>query len=212
MAWDHRVERARKLRTDQRDPLIDVSLDLLAALVALAELEARIFRKRLHPLANRSLRVSQRLQDRVHPPLQLRELLEAHLVDLVGRHGRGRRGLERPAVIFVAVRARPHAGDVGGLGTLQPELVDLALKRGNDRADRDLSSACIPVAGDALLLGPFHERFDNPAASLRVLQRNAELVEGLVDQEARRDEALGAGGADSAEFTIQLARIWGESM
>ena len=86
------------------------------------------------------------------------------------------------------------------------------MKRGNDRADRDLAGACVPVAGDALLFGPFNERVDDRSASLRVLQRYAELVDRLVEQEAGWDEALGLRRADALEFTVELAGILREAV
>ena len=98
------VEPSRKHRTDFREPLVDVRADLGTALVALAELVARVLRERLHTLADAALRIAERLQDWVHPAVQLLKLLQAHLMDLVRREVRRRRRLERPPVIFFAVR------------------------------------------------------------------------------------------------------------
>ena len=88
-------------------PLLDIGHDLGAALVAFAELVLRVLGERLHPVADRALRVAEALEDRVHSALQFLELLQAHLVDLVGREVGGCRGLERPTVIFRAVGAGP---------------------------------------------------------------------------------------------------------
>src|SRR4029079_1192412 len=57
VAGHHRVERTRQLSPDECDPLLDIGLDLVAALFALAELEARILRQRLHALADGALSV-----------------------------------------------------------------------------------------------------------------------------------------------------------
>jgi hypothetical protein len=84
MAGHHGVERPRQDRADLGKALLDIGHDLRPALVTLAELVTRILGQSLHSLANAALRVAYRFQDRVHAPLQLGELLEAHPVDLVG--------------------------------------------------------------------------------------------------------------------------------
>ena len=92
----HRVERARHLRADPGDALLDERHDLGAARIALGELEARVLAQRGHALADRALGVAEAAQDRVHPRLDLGELGQAHLVDFVGRHARGGAGARAP--------------------------------------------------------------------------------------------------------------------
>ena len=120
-------------------------------------------------------------------------------MDLVGRHGRRGRGLERPAVIFVAVRARPHAGDVGRDGALGLQLGDLALERGRDLARRRSCGPGRPNRRRCLSPwsgGRASRRGCRPACAFFSAMR--ELVERLVDQEVRRDEALARGPSASA--------------
>src|SRR3954447_16131715 len=111
--------------------------------------------------------------------MKLRELLQTHLMDLVGTHGGRGRSLERPAIIFVAMRPRPHTGDICGGCALGIELGDLALKRWSDLAGDDLASTRFPVAGNALRPGAPDERFDDASALCRALDRDSHLAERL---------------------------------
>ncbi len=86
--------------------------------------------------------------------MQFGELLDAHLMNLVRRKIRGRGGLERPAIIFLAVGARPHSGDIGGDQAFGLQLCNLTPKGRDDFAGRDLSGPGFPIAAYALFLGP----------------------------------------------------------
>ena len=116
---DDGVEGARHLRRDPVQAILDERHDLGAALVALRELVARVLGQRLHPVADRTLRVADLFQNRVHLPVQPLQLVLAHLVDLVRRHPRRRRCLERPAVELLAMRAGRDAGLVRRDGALR---------------------------------------------------------------------------------------------
>ena len=71
MARNERVEPTWKHRANLRQTFIDIGSDLGAALVAFAELVAGVLGECLHALADAALRIADRLQDRVHPALQL---------------------------------------------------------------------------------------------------------------------------------------------
>ena len=152
--------------------------DLGAALVAFAELVARVLGQRLHPLADRALGIAERSSGSGPSGRAARQLVEAHLVDLVGRHVGGGRGLERPAVIFVAA---------AGATTCRPSSVATARSAlssaiwrwsaGDDlgRVD-DPPGARVPIAGDVLVAGPL-DRAIRPASppSRAPFERDVEL-------------------------------------
>src|SRR6266404_832686 len=84
MTRNQSVEPAWKDCPNLRQTFVDIGSDLGAALVPFAELVAWVPRERLHALAHTALRIADRLQDRVHPDLQLLQLLKTHLMDFVG--------------------------------------------------------------------------------------------------------------------------------
>ena len=130
---------------DPVEALVDERHDLGAARVALGELVLRILRQRLHPFAHAALRVADRLQDRVHLGLQALQLALAQLVDLVRRHGRGRRRLERPAVELLAVRPRRDARDRRWRPcAAASQFGDLPIERGRDLLRRRSSARARP--------------------------------------------------------------------
>ena len=137
------VERARHLRLDPVEPLVDERHDLGAARIAVREHVSRILRERLHPLADAALRVPDLLQDAVHLRVQRGQLALAHLVHLVRRHRRRRRGLERPAVEVLAVRTRRDAGVARGDGALRAAVRPAAV-RARARSPSSRSSALAP--------------------------------------------------------------------
>src|SRR6476661_3970597 len=100
MARDKRMEAARQDGADHLQPFVDIRADLCSALVALTELVAGILGKSLHALADATLSVAERLEDRIHSPLQLGELLDAHLMHFIRAEVCRCRGLQRPAIIF----------------------------------------------------------------------------------------------------------------
>ncbi len=127
-------------------------------------------------------------------------------MNLVRRHlGRGG-GLQGPAVIFVAARARPHACHIGRDFPLGLQFGNLALERSHDRSGRHPPGPRIPIACDMLLTGSPSERFDQGSTLPRALQRDVELLDGLVDEERGRDEADGASGLHPLQLPIELRR------
>ena len=66
-------------------------------------------------------------------------------------------------------------------------LSDVSLQGRHDLPGRDLARPCVPVARNPFLLSLAHQRIDDGAAALRILERDAELLQRLVDQEVRRD-------------------------
>jgi hypothetical protein len=91
------------------------------------------------------------------------------------------------------MRARPHAGYVGGDRSLGLKLGDLPLERGRYLSGNDLSGARVPISGDALGFGAPDEGIDNAVALLRIRKRKPKLTQRLVDQEIGRDEPLSPG-------------------
>src|SRR3546814_18334539 len=84
----------------------------------LREFVARVVGERIHPRADRAVGIAELPENRVHPPLQCGEFVEAHLMDLLGRHARRRRGAQAPGIPLVAAGARPHPLVHRRLGTL----------------------------------------------------------------------------------------------
>ncbi len=190
-----------------RNALFDERHDLGAARVTGREFVARILAERLHPLADGSLGVAEALQDRIHPPLELTQLVEAALVDLVGTHGRRSRSLERPTVIFVAMRPRRHARGLCGEAALQLQLGNLPFERRSDLLLDGCACPLGPVAGNILFPGPPLDRFDQAPALGRALPRLAQLGERLVDQESGGNEALAPRHGHALELIVELLGI-----
>ena len=96
--------------------------------------EARVLVERGHPLAHAALCHALRLQQRIHPRLDLGILLQPDLVDL-GRTARGGGAQpQRPVVIGLAIRQVPHPSLHPGLFGNGGERGNLPIERGIDRA------------------------------------------------------------------------------
>ncbi len=119
----------------------------------------------------------------------------------------GGRGLQRPAVICLAIGPRPDAGDVRRNRAFGLQLVDLTLKRRCDLAGHDLAGTRVPVAGDVLRLRPADEQFYEAAALLRILEGDTELGDRPVGEEGGRNEPLRSGGAKPSHLAVELRRI-----
>src|SRR5262249_39573257 len=128
------------------------------------------------------------------------------LMDFVRGQVGGCRSLERPTVIFGAMRKSPNAGDVLCLGALSGQLSDLALQGGCDFACHDLASARVPIPGNILVSCAPDELVDQRSAFMCVLRRDRELAQSLVEQEAGRNDALRASRAYELQLAIELAR------
>jgi hypothetical protein len=111
------------------------------------------------------------------------------LVDLVGRHRGGGRGLDRPAVIFLAVRPRPHAGSSVAWARCSvssaiwrssagPPPVTIARARASQLPAMPFS--LVRRSSDSTRPPPLRA----PG------RRLAQLLERLVDQEGGRDQPL----------------------
>ena len=138
--------------------------------------------------------------------MQALQLALAHLVDLVRRHVRGGRGLERPPVEFLAVRTGRDAGIVRG------DLLAVPAVRCNCRSSAgaiscagDRPRALGPIAGNALR--PPLDRLDERPAFARILRGQAHLPQRLVDQERRRHEPRCARRLDAPKLAVKLLRI-----
>ncbi len=212
MAGDQRVEGARQLGANHLQALLDIGHDLGAALVAFAELVARVLGQRLHPLADRTLGVAEPLEDRVHPPVQLLELLEAHRVDLVGRHVGGGRGLERPAR---NIRRRAAATTCRGRRSQTARSAwSSAIWRSSAGATCSVTilrarASQSPAIFFALVR--LTREFDDAVAVVSILRRQRQLVDRLVDQEVGRDQAFGARRLHPLELAVELRGILGEA-
>ena len=159
---DECLERARQLRPDPLEAVLNERHDLGAALVAFRKLVLRVLRQCLHPFAYGSLRVASPFQDLVHLRVQALQLAPAHFVDLVRRHVSGRRGVERPPVVVLAVWPGPHPGFARRNLPLRLQLRDLPLERRRNVLLCDLPRARGPVSGDALR-SPFDGLDERPA-------------------------------------------------
>ena len=202
---DDGVERARHLRPDPVEAILNERHDLGAALVPFRKLVFRVLRQRLHPFGDRPSRVADPLQDFVHLRVQALQLAPAHLVDLVRRHVGGRRGLERPLVILLAVRSRPHPGIVGRRRALGLQLSDLPLERRCNLLHRDHPRARCPVPGN--VFRPPHDGLDERPAFAGTFCRQAHLPQRLVDQKGRRHQACLARRPHPAKLAVELLPV-----
>ena len=201
---DERIERARQLRSDPFESILDEGHDLGTALLALGKPVARILVERSHPLTDRSLRVADALQDGVHFGVQPFQLALAERVHFVRRHFSGGRRLECPPIEFLAVRTRPHSR-VAARRPARLQLGDLPLDRRRHLLRGNRPRAVGPLAGDARR--PSRDRFDERAAFARALRGHPHLGERLVDQKRRRHQAGAAGGLHPGQLSVQLDRV-----
>ena len=170
------------------------------------KLVARILRQRLHPFADGALRVADLLQDRVHLRVQPLQFALAHLVDFVGRHRRGGRRLERPAVELLAVRPRRDARIVRGDGALRLQFAELPLERGRDLLRRDRPCALGPVAGNVLGRAARSTRRCAPP-SRAFFADSVICASALSIRNAGGTSPAAARGLHPAELSIELLRI-----
>ena len=184
---DDLVERARHLRPDPVEAILNERHDLGAALVAFRELVVRILRQRLHPFADRALASSR-------SPSGSRPSARAGAAARCGP-SRGPRpaswsvvvdAFERPAVVLLAVRPRPHAGVVGGHGSLRLQLGDLPLERRRDLLRRDRPARSAQLPGMLFVRRSMDSTSDPPSRAFFADRRH--LRQRLVDQERRRHQ------------------------
>ena len=109
-ARDHRREGARQAGANVGDAAIEIGQQLLAAGRGVRVKLRGILAERRHALADRAAGQPLLLHDRFHPRLDFLDLVEAELVDVLGRAGGRRASLQRPAIISVAVLEVPNAG------------------------------------------------------------------------------------------------------
>ena len=89
--------------------------------------------------------IAEPAQDRVHPGLQFLELAQARAAWISSGVSRVVvLGAQRPGIEFVAVRARPQAGCVGGAGALRLEFGELAFERGDHGGSDGDAARCAP--------------------------------------------------------------------
>ena len=126
-------------------------------------------------------------------------------MNLVRRQRRRRRGVQRPAVVLIAARPRPHAGVVGCECALRRELLPLPLERGCDLKRGDGAGPLRPRARNRRR-APL-ERLDERPALARAVDREPDLSQGFVEQERRRHESDRPRGFDPAELAVELLRV-----
>ena len=196
---DQSVEGARHLPFDPLQTLIDEGEDFLASRIAFGKLVTRVLRQRLHPFAHRPLGVADFLEDRVHPAVQLRQLLQPQFMDFVRGHAGGGRCAGGPAVPFIALRLRPHARIALGKAALGAQFGELAFERGDDLARYD------PVErrDGGLGGGQFAGLHRADIAFARGGDHRFHLRDRLVEQEVRRDEAHSTRLLDPFGFPVE---------
>ena len=133
-----RCKRARQSRAHVAHALLEVSHEARAACVALREPKALLLAERRHALADRCPESGPALQDGVHLGLQRTQFFATPLVNLIGRHARGRRCAQRPCVVLIALRQLPHARIAGCTPAMRFQLGDLAVERRRDFVCCDL--------------------------------------------------------------------------
>ncbi len=173
-------------------------------LVVVGEAEAAILGQRLHALADRPLGQAKPLEDIVHLAMQPGQRVDPQLVDFVGAHRGGGRGLQCPAIISLAAGTGPHAGIIRRPAALLLEHRQLAGEGRGDLLRRNGAGTDRPVAGDRL--GPPLDRFDQPAAAARTGEAELHLLHRLVEQEGRGDRARGGGGGEALGLAVELHR------
>ncbi len=196
------VEGLRHLGADFRQPVLDEGEDLAPALVVVGKAEPRVLGEPLHAFANGALGIAQTLENRVHLRVESRQRVQAELVNLVGRHAGGGLRLDRPEIIFLAMRPRPHSGFIGRKAALERELGDLALECRSDFFLRNGAGSRRPISRNFLFASPSLDGLDQRTALSRAIRRLLQLGKGRVDQEGRRDQPLVAGHDDPSEFVV----------
>src|SRR3546814_20659301 len=77
---------ARQCGANPAKLVLDRSLDLRPPLVARREFVARVVGERIQPRADRAVGIAELPENRVHPPLQCGEFVEAHLMEIGRAH------------------------------------------------------------------------------------------------------------------------------
>ena len=202
---DEGIERARQLRADPVEAILDEGHDLGTALIAFGKPVARILVERSHPLPDAPLRIADAFQDGLHFGVQPLQLALAQRVHFVRRHVGGGRRLERPPIEFLAVRTRPHSRVGARRRALDLQLGDLPLERRRHLLRGNRSRAFGPLARDAGR--PPRDRVDERATLARALRGHLHLGQGLVDQKRRRHQAGAAGRLHPGQLPVQLHRV-----
>ena len=190
---------------DIRDALVEEFEDLGATRIALGEGEARIPGQRLHPCADRTLRIALLLQDGVHLGLDLRQLLDAHPVDFVRRHRRRGARAQCPGIIGVPVLELPHAGIAGRAGAVLLQLGDLPVERGRELVPGEQPGPLAEIAIHAS--GAIGNRGDYAPAGGIAATGQPDLLQALVEQEVGRDHASVRGALQPFGFAVHLLGI-----
>ena len=135
--------------------------------------------------------------------MQRFEFLEALTVNLVGGQARGRARTQRPAIEFLAMRARGHARRIAGDGAFGAQFLELAGQRFGDRS----AFQCQRAIGVAL--GHSHgaqlgaQVVGEQLALARAGDGLFHLAQRLVEQEGGGHDAHAAGLADPRPFAIE---------
>ena len=159
-----------------------------------------------HPVADRALGHADLLEQLVGLGLDRLDHVQAQLVDLVRRQGRGRVVLQRHRVVVGAALQAPNAGVVSSLAADAFHQGDLALQGRQDRVQIDLGRLARPIAGDVLFLGAAGDRLDQRRFGRRGVGEGLHLDQGLVDDEVRRDHAVGDVALGDQGLLIHQAR------
>ncbi len=148
------------------------------------------------------------LHDGFHPRLDFLDLVEAELVDVVGRAVGGGAGLQRPAVISVAVLEVPNARVRRRDRAMLLQFLDLALERGDDLGRHRLGDAVdqlvVRQAGFGQLLA--QGRDDRRLIGL-FGSAAADDADRLVEVEAGRDHADPAVVLQALGLAIDIAAV-----
>ncbi len=129
-----------------------------------------------------------RFEQFVHPRGQVGDLLAADAVDFGGAEA-GRRMLrERRGIIGLAVGQARDAGGGPRAGKQRGQRVDLAGECGADRACEDCGGA-LAIARKADFRAALRDRRDERLSRDVAVAQAAKLLQRLVDDEVRRDDA-----------------------
>ena len=182
--------------------VIDKSHDFRASRIARFKFIALIRAQRRHAVADRAFTIANRLQDRLHPRLQAGQLIKAHLMHLVRRHGRRRARPQRPIIIGLALWLGPNTRIRIGLRRKGLMHFDLAVYC---RADLLTGNS-----GGFIRIGPVQfrgEGANNAPALWRFRPRAAQLPQCFFHQEIRQDNAFISCDAGAFRFPVKLICI-----
>ncbi len=154
-------------RAHRGDAAVQIGEDLGPAFVRVRKQVARVLAEVGHPLANRPLAQALGPEQAIHPRLDGLVLLQAHLVDLVGRQRCRGPDLERPGVIGLSVRQAPDARVMSRLGGVGAERRDLPVEGWKHLVLDDPGGVAGIVAGNALGRRPAGQRGHQPRLGRR---------------------------------------------